>query len=84
MLARAGLCLLWIGEHSKRMTADTMIEAELAGLKALLNTLISYPRRWHFDAEALYDTAWEYLRAANHAHAAVAEVLRETASELTA
>lgn len=70
--------------HSESMTADTMAEAEVALRKALLNTLIGYPRRIHFDAEALNDTAWEYLRAANHAHAVVAEVLREAAHELTA
>ncbi len=66
------------------MTADTMTEAEVALRKAMLNTLIGYPRRMRFDAEALNDTAWEYLQAANHAHAVVAGVLREAAIELTA
>lgn len=68
----------------RRWEARTaMTDAEAALRKALLEMLIDHPLRIHVDAEAMSDTAWEYLQASNHAHPVVAKVLREAACELT-
>jgi hypothetical protein len=67
---------------SKGMTTSAPTEAEAALRSALLDTLITYPRHFHDTPEGLTDVAWEYRRAADRAHPAVAQVLREAAERI--
>lgn len=60
-----------------------MTDAEAALRQALLDTLVDFPCHRHESNEGVWDTAWEYLQAADRAHPAVAAVFREAAEKLT-